>query len=167
MSVSIFISHSSRDQVIASALVELLEKAIPLPEDAVRCTSVEGYRLSPGARVDHQIRDELLNAKVFIGVLTRASIESAYVLFELGARWGADRYLAPVLAAGFRPESLVGPLRDFNAANCDSEADIYALIEEVAKELDVKPKRPSAFASHVNKLSQASVRHSSGIQANP
>jgi hypothetical protein len=83
---SVFISHSSRDKELAEALVELLRLALNLKGNEVLCTSVEGSRLAGGADTDETIREEILEVPVFIGLLSDASVESAYVLFELGAR---------------------------------------------------------------------------------
>jgi ketopantoate reductase len=84
--VDVFISHSSQDVPIAKALVTLLRSALNLPSKSIRCTSVEGYMFDPGIPVDEQIRREVRQSTIFIGLITPASIRSPYVQFELGAR---------------------------------------------------------------------------------
>src|SRR6266576_5357116 len=113
----VFISHSSEDIGVAKALIDLLLSAIGLNHRDIRCTSVDGYRLEVGADTDVELKRELKASKAFIGLITPSSIESAYVLFELGARWGADLHLAPVLACGADSGSLRGPLAKLNALN--------------------------------------------------
>src|SRR5258708_18131740 len=108
--LKIFISHSSEDKPIAAALTELLKNALGIAPDAIRCTSVDGHRLSVGAKTDETLKRELLNARSFIALLTEQSLNSTWVLFELGARWGADHHLAPVFAAGLTAERLHRPL---------------------------------------------------------
>ena len=83
--VKVFISHSSNDVQLAKPLIDLLRSALRLRASEIRCTSVPGYKLPGGAETDEQIREELLDAPVFIGLVTEASLESKYVLFELGA----------------------------------------------------------------------------------
>jgi hypothetical protein len=41
----IFISHSSKDEVLAQALVELLQSGLGILASQIRCSSVDGYRL--------------------------------------------------------------------------------------------------------------------------
>src|SRR4051812_13117375 len=113
--IDIFISHSSRDAELAEALVELFRAAYALPAKKIRCTSVDGYRLKTGADTNARLREETVGCRVLVGLITEVSIESAYVLFELGARWGASRYLAPLVGAGGGAGILQGPLSGLNA----------------------------------------------------
>src|SRR5688500_1138362 len=117
-SIDIFLSHSSRDSELAKALVELFRAAFSLPAKRIRCTSVSGYKLPAGADTDEQLRKETVEARVLLGLITELSVDSAYVLFELGARWGAKKFLAPLLGAGRGPEILGGPLSGLNALSC-------------------------------------------------
>src|ERR1051325_5172461 len=97
--IEIFISHSSQDTKVAEALVEVLRNALDIPAAKIRCTSVDGYKLEIGTQTDEQLRKEIYDSIAFIGLITQSSIQSAYVLFELGARWGGHLHLSPVLAA--------------------------------------------------------------------
>ena len=99
-SMRIFISHSSNDVQVAKLLVELLRKALNLKCDAIRCTSVDGYRMQAGVPGDERLRTEVHEAELLIGIITPASLRSAYVMSELGARWGAGKPMIPLLAFG-------------------------------------------------------------------
>ncbi|OLC68161.1 MAG: hypothetical protein AUH69_02145 [Actinobacteria bacterium 13_1_40CM_4_65_12] len=113
--VDVFVSHSSQDVALAAQVVDLLRAALNLRAESIRCTSVDGYRLPAGADSDEQLRDEALACRALIGILSAFSLASAYVLFELGARWGAKRPLIPLLAPGIGPQALKGPLAGLNA----------------------------------------------------
>lgn len=120
----IFISHSSEDEKLAELLVDLLRSAFLLPAEDIRCTSVEGHKLPGGADVEDQLRDEILGAKTVIGLISSVSFNSAYVLFELGARWGIQRNLIPLLAHGTSPSILKGPISGYNALMCDNNSQL-------------------------------------------
>ncbi|GEM_PF-2207637 len=148
-SIDVFVSHSSKDAAIAKALVLLLRAALNIPADRIRCTSVDGYRLPVGASTDNQLRVELRESKVFLGLITKASIESTYVLFELGARWGADLQLAPVLVSSAERGLLRGPLSGLNALACDSRSQILQLVDDVALHLGIQVAKAASYEEHV------------------
>jgi hypothetical protein len=104
--MDIFISHSNKDAELAGALAHLFQIAFNLDGARIRCTSVDGYRLSVGADTDEHLKQEIHQSQVLVGLITPASVQSNYVLFELGARWGAKKFLAPLLAKG-APASLL------------------------------------------------------------
>ena len=91
--LSIFISHSSKDADLALALIDLLKAGLAFTADQIRCSSVDGYRLPVGVNSEGKLREEVNAAKVVVGLVTRSSLSSYYVMFELGARWGADLIL--------------------------------------------------------------------------
>ena len=148
----IFISHSSRDAELARALIDLLQAALPITSEDIRCSSVDGYRLPGGVSTDEWLRNEVHDAEMVIGLLTPNSLRSAYVSFELGARWGAQKRMIPLLASGITPEVLEGPLGGINALDCRSDGQIHQLVEETASHLNIKQHRTSTFTRQVNKL---------------
>jgi lambda repressor-like predicted transcriptional regulator len=163
--IKVFISHSSNDVPLATALINLIHKALIISASDIRCTSVPGYKLPGGARTDSQLREELLAAPVFIGLVTEASSSSAYVLIELGARWGANKELIPLMAPGISPEVLEGPISGINALSCSSAADLHSLIAQIAQVLGAKTEPAASYQNDlemvtkfpVAKLPQASV----------
>jgi hypothetical protein len=150
--IDIFISHSGADTALAKGLIDLLLVALPLEPKRIRCTSVNGYRLEAGAETDDQLRTEIWGAEVFIGLLTEQSIGSTYVLFELGARWGAKMQLKPLLAAGKTPDTLKAPLSSLNALSCGSEEQLIQLIHEIGERLGMTPRRVDAYLSNLKTL---------------
>jgi len=91
-----------------------------------------------------QLRKEIKSVKVLIGLLTPNSLSSTYVLFELGARWGAGLFMIPLLAAT-RPEEMRGPHGVLNALSCETEGQLIQLVEDTGKELHIKPQSASSY----------------------
>ncbi|WP_341888552.1 toll/interleukin-1 receptor domain-containing protein [Variovorax sp. YR752] len=151
-SMKIFVSHSSDDAELATILVQLIATALVMKSQDIRCTSVDGYRLPGGSNSDEQLRDEALAAECFLGIISPQSLASAYVLFELGARWGAKRHLVPLLAPGLKPQALKGPLRGLNALSCDSMAEVHQLISELALRLQIQSEPPAAYQRQLEAL---------------
>jgi hypothetical protein len=154
-SLDIFLSHSSRDSELAKALVDLFRCAINIPASRIRCTSVSGFKLDVGADTNEQLRKEAVEARALVGLLTDVSIDSAYVLFELGARWGAKKYLAPLLGAGRGAEILAGPLTGLNALSCTRE-DLFQLVSNVATQLGLSVERPDTYSALVDHVVEVS-----------
>ena len=152
LSARIFISHSSTDRELAALLVDLLRSSLNLPAEAIRCTSVEGHRLAGGAATDSALRKDIRDCEAFIGLISATSIESAYVLFELGARWGAERHLLPLLAPTADAAILRGPLSGLNALNCSSTADLQQMIHEIAGVLKISVEKPAAYQRHIEQI---------------
>ena len=147
--LDVFISHSSTDAKLAEALINLLRSALNLSARRIRCTSVDGYRLPVGTPADKQLRIEVFEARALIGLLTPASTNSTYVMFELGARWGAERYIAPIFAGGKPRDLLEAPLSSLNALDCASDTQMHQLIENLGEELGIEPEAPQVYAGHL------------------
>ena len=153
----VFISHSDDDVEIAKPLITLLRNALNLRSDDIRCSSVDGYRLPAGASTDDILRQEVHDSELLIGLITPSSINSVYVLFELGARWGAGKPMYPLLASGATWEHLEGPLSGINALNCSNASQVIQFAENAAEALGVKIGSASAYVEAVNRLVEASV----------
>lgn len=158
MAVKVFISHSSKDGEIATSIIALLRASLNLKSSEIVCTSVSGYKLSIGDDIDFELKKKVLEAKTCIGIITPVSVESAYVLFELGARWGADLFIAPILAAGATPSLLRGPLSQTHALSCYKRQDLQQLVSNLAKQLQVKAEEPQVYENELAALLTASAK---------
>lgn len=150
--VEVFISHSGEDSQLARQIVDLLRASLPLRARQIRCTSVDGYRLPAGADTNEQLREEVLASRTFISILSRSSLSSVYVLFELGARWGAKQHLFPLLAPGLRPQSLRGPLTGLNALSCESRGQLHQLVSDVAEALGLEAELPAVYQGNIEEI---------------
>jgi hypothetical protein len=148
----VLISHSSKDVELASALVEFLRAGLLI--NRIRCSSVDGFRLPAGVQTDSQLRAEVNSTNVLIGLITPNSLASAYVMFELGARWGAGSFMIPLLA-GVTPGEIRGPLSGLNALCAGNDSQLHQLLADVAKVLGIAIQNP---ASYVSQLSTVKTR---------
>lgn len=149
--LEIFISHSSKDKALAEAVTDLLKSAFHLTPDQIRCSSVDGHRLPVGVDTQSKLREEVNAANVVIGLVTPNSLASSYVMFELGARWGAELFLAPLLA-GVTPGGLSGPLSLLNALSASDENQIHQLLDDVSRELGAQLQSTTSYLKHVSTL---------------
>jgi hypothetical protein len=153
----VLISHSSKDAALALALIELLRAGLGLRPDQIRCSSVDGYRLPAGVNTDAQLQGEVNIAKVVIGLMTPHSLASPYVLFELGARWGARLPMIPLMV-GVKPEDLRGPLSGINALSASVEAQLHQLLEDVRKPLSLALQSAAFYSRYVTAVQEEAER---------
>ena len=163
-SMRVFISHSNKDFEIAKPLIDLLQKALHLRSYEIRCTSVDGYRMLGGASNDEKLRAEVHDAELLIGLISPNSLGSAYVIFELGARWGAEKPMISLLASGVTPEHLEGPLASINALDSRVDGQVYQLLEDAAGYLQVTLDRTSSYAAEVGALVKLSSAGTTNMQ---
>ena len=156
----LFVSHSSIDEDLAEALVDLLESALGLSREQILCTSVEGCRLEGGDVTDDVLRQRISDAPAFISLLTKSAFESTYVLFELGARWGCNKHHIPLLAKGAGPEVLKEPLKARIALDLSKEEGVRQLIERLSKQLQLPLKFPSGYVTKLHKVVEVASRPS-------
>lgn len=150
--LEIFISHSAADSDLAEALIELIRAALEVPQSRIRCTSVDGYRLPGGVSTDEELQREVRSARVLIALLTPTSLKSPYVLFELGARWGAGLRLIPVLGKGISPGDLRMPLSALNALTCASGPQIHQLVADCGAAIGRKLNPPAGYDKYLRRL---------------
>jgi len=118
----------------------------------IRCTSVDGYRLPGGADTDEQIRIEVDRAEVLVGIISTASLDSLYVAFELGARWGTGKCLIPLMAPGLSPSTIKGPLGGKNALRSDSAGQLQQLVADVGAQLGIAAFPAASYQSDLDAI---------------
>jgi hypothetical protein len=159
-SLDLFVSHSSADVDLVEPLVDLLQDALGLEPDRIRATSIDGYRLPAGIPFEEALRRETHDARAFIGVISPAGLDSTYVAFELGSRWGANRHLVPLLTPEVTSSALKGPLAALNAMRVDDRAQLQQLITDLATELNIKARAPHQYSRQLERLLTASAHRS-------
>ena len=86
----VFISHSSVDQVFARKMRNLLFHRA----NAQVFTADD---LSAGEKWETKLRNELSSADVVVALLSPNSVESSWVLHEIGAAWALQKPIIPVV----------------------------------------------------------------------
>lgn len=153
--IKIFVSHASKDKELAKKLQRLLRDSLGIDKSRIRCTSIAGSRLPVGAETPQQLAKDIINAQVFIGLITEHSVQSDYVLFELGAAWIVDHIknkhiTIPLLGNGVSYEILPGLFKQKNAVKVDDLSQVQQLLEEVADFTGIKLLDPSNYQDELN-----------------
>lgn len=140
--LDLFVSHADEDtEDIVKPLVEFLRHALRIERERVRCTSIPEYAHPLGDKTAETLRQEVTTARYVLGLISERSVESSWVLFELGARWGANAgNLIALVVPGARMKILPDPLKDPMAGRVDDAPRLRKLVTEMArglgKELD-------------------------------
>lgn len=162
--MKVFISHSSKDVELVSSIVNLIQKSTRISSDDIRCTSLDGHRLEGGATTNEAIRAEVCGFKLLVGLITPNALNSLFVIFELGARWGAVKPMIPLLASGTTTDDLDGPLAEINALDCTNESQVIQFVENVACHMEVSLESPSSYIGEVTKVVEASSKLYENVQ---
>ena len=104
-SVKVFISHSHLDAAFVELICDFLETS-ELVGGEIRCTSVAGHGLLMGQKIPETIRAEIAGSKIVIGVFTKEALASQNVMLEVGAGWGFDKVLIPILGPEVKQSDL-------------------------------------------------------------
>jgi hypothetical protein len=129
----IFISHASGDANLAEALIKVIEAGLNVPDGAIRCTSVDGYKLEGGDDAPEVLRENLKSSPVVLGVLTKTSVASSYVLMELGAAWAYEKRAVPLIGPGATFKDLPGPFKDMHGLRMEHEPDMSGLVKTIGE----------------------------------
>jgi len=151
--MDIFISHSSQDEKVAECIIELIRTALNIEASKIRCTSVNGYRLPSGADTIERIKKEVNGCKVLVVLISEHSIKSAFVMFELGARWGLSKPLIPLIISTQGSKLLEGPLSVINALNAHDQGQVHQFLNDLANTLNIRPENPAVYLNKITSLS--------------
>lgn len=150
--IKLFISHSAKDAALAKAFVDCVEQCVVAPDHAIRCTSVPGYKLEAGDVSDERLRDDLEHCSVVVGILTEASLQSGYVMMELGAAWAFRKVTCALLAPGLGYERMPGPTSRLHGIKADSDHDIAQLMQTLSTKTGWPLRNAAKVTAAVNAL---------------
>jgi hypothetical protein len=136
----LFVSHRHKDEAIARALVTTLQSAFDITRADIRCTSVQPFRLPVGERTPDRLRTELRRAEAVLGIIAPDTVDSSYVLFELGAAWSNGLLTCPLLVRGATGINIPDPIRDLNPLVLSDRRDCQQLLDDLADATSLKRK---------------------------
>ena len=159
MPIKIFISHAAADESLASALVDCLLSSMILEDEDVRCTSVPGHKLPVGSDFAQFLLEDITNSTVVIGLITTNALSSSWVLFELGATWGARKALQPLVTDRIDLKALPGALSGRNVARLSRRTDLTQFLEELTTAIAAKARSRAKVEKAVENLMAAHAKH--------
>lgn len=154
----IFISHSHKDTSVAKALVDLIKEFLEIKVSDIRCTSVAPYCLSPGTRTSDTLRSEIKASEIVLGLISPKSLESKYVLAELGAAWGCDITTFPLLIRGARHSDLPPPLYDLTGLDITTTTSCISCVENIGRFTSLKRIRQDEDLSSLHEAAMELAR---------
>lgn len=159
MPIKIFISHSAADEALAAAVVDCLESCMVLEDDEVRCTSVPGHKLPVGSDFTAALLEDIGESSVVVGLITRSALSSSWVLFELGATWGARKNLKPIVSDEVDLKGLPGSVSGQHVARLSSSSDVAQFVEEVSSVVGAKRRSAAKTERAIQDLVSAHAKH--------
>ncbi len=94
----IFISHSTKDKIIADNFIDLiLHGALSVPIDKIFCTSTDGTKIKSGTEWRNSILSALKEAKLNFLLISPNYKESEVCMNEMGAAWIASANVIPLI----------------------------------------------------------------------
>jgi hypoxanthine phosphoribosyltransferase len=150
---SVFISHSTADSDLAVALAQTFSKAL-IPNIRIVCTSSRDYTYPPGTPWNRQIPIDVAACQAHLALITPRGLGSTYFLMELGARWGVDKDIFPVVV----PNVSLDQLRDFGfisnveICNLADKTSVYQLISRLQEMFNDRNVEPSRYYQKVDSV---------------
>jgi hypothetical protein len=140
LSKSVFISHAVKDKALVQEIVSLIEEGMGVPEDEIFCSSLDGYGIPSGKNFVTYIKEQMLEPKVVVLVLTPSYFESKFCLSELGAAWIKSHNIFPILVPPLQYSDVKDVLLGTQVAKVDDDIKYNDLLTTLKSALSFKPK---------------------------
>ena len=138
---SIFISHSSKDKELIDKFVDhILQLGIGLPDEKIRCTSINGLGIPNGEEMRAWISSKIKNCSLAFLILSPNYKRSEICLNEMGAIWALDIPVILLLWPGldYKDIGWLEEIRQAGHINDDSELD--KLFDELTDKFGLEKK---------------------------
>lgn len=114
--IKVFISHSTKDEKYANAIVEFLKK-IGVPSEAIFCSSIEQHGVELGKNFIDKIYEQFREYELeMLFLLSKNFYNSPVSLNEMGASWVKGFHCFAFLIHGFPVSDINGVIDSHNIA---------------------------------------------------
>ena len=112
----LFISHSSADEEIASALVTML-RTLGFDKSNLFCSSVPGYDIAEGEDIYETLASKFIDYNIYvIFLLSENYYNSSACLNEMGATWVLKAKYSTLICPGFTIPEIKGAVNPYKMA---------------------------------------------------
>lgn len=141
----LFLSHAATDAPVAQFLAVALRRET---DGLAIFVASRAGDIPAGDQWLPAITDELLQADVYLVLLTPVSITRRWLWFETGAAWWSEKRLLPVTAAGLEKHEVPFPLAALQVLKLDDPDEVMQL----AKALGTTLTNPTDFCEAVRAI---------------
>lgn len=151
----IFISHSSKDENFVVKLAQLFE-LLGVSRNNIFCSSIEGQGVKHGKKIEESVRNEIIENKVLIYIISKNFLDSNYCLNELGAGWilsdqrTQNKNLFHIKLPDVSFDEIKGFIGGGDKCTECNEQSITTFVEELEEILKLPPKKPTAYRNLVD-----------------
>ncbi len=128
-------------------------------DDELRCTTVPGHKLPVGSDFTATLLEDIGDSSVVVGLITRHALASSWVLFELGATWGAKKNLKPLVTDEVDLKTLPGAVSGRHVARLSNRGDLNQFLEELASTVGAKRRSAAKSTKTIEQLLAAHAEH--------
>lgn len=150
----VFVSHSSKDFKIVTGFVDnVLKLGLNLKDEDIFCTSIDEMGIKTGVDFREQIKEQLINCRVVIQLITANYKASEVCLNEMGAAWVLNNHVIPFILepVSFRNIGFIHSTTQ--TAKLNDGDRIIKFVEDYRRELSDNEINFSSLLRHVNNFS--------------
>ncbi|MDQ6598078.1 TIR domain-containing protein [Bacillus salipaludis] len=151
MKKKLFISHSSKDEVVCTSFVELLE-TIGVPDEAILYTSSPRHGIPGDADIFDYLKEHLSDGITVFYMLSDNYYKSAYCLNEMGAAWVAQNASSTFILPNFSG-SIAGVInKNRKAFNLSQPVELIQLKNKLITEFNLPTISETKWEDAKNKF---------------
>lgn len=143
MNAQVFISHAAKDESLVEDLADLLHVGIGVQPDDIFCSSLPGMSIPTGEAFVQYIKSQIAHPKLVLLIVSEEFLKSAFCQNEVGASWGLDLPMWPLLVPPVVYSDVRGVLADAQLKKIEDKESLNDLRDDLIKILKLQPYRTS------------------------